>query len=188
MKNGTFYLFGIAILYSLNGFSQTRPQVNPAPNLIFTSMLKYAAPLDKIKLEKTIVHLKPLLVLFKEKNNVDYETSLNTAIKGGNVDSVKMVIYKTIKADILDILNRIANGEINCNENTLLNVAQKDYLLLSEFVVKDETGIKHDVKIKKKFRTILKIHTKEHGGKKHRHCTKDKAIGISELIETISSL
>ena len=92
-----------------------------------------------------------------------------------------------IKADILDVLDLISLAKIQCNQSYDLNIGFSSYQIVSPYV-KKRHGEELDKKIRKKFQTILKIHTTDHGGKKHRHCTKEKADAIIDLMQVINTI
>tara|TARA_B100001094_G_scaffold330254_1_gene395027 strand:- start:1060 stop:1509 length:450 start_codon:yes stop_codon:yes gene_type:complete len=138
------------------------------------------------KFQKILGYLDPLLEYLKEKNK-NLKNDINEAYESKKEAVFQEKLSNIVKADILDVLDLISLAKIQCNQSYDLNIGFSSYQIISPYVKKRHSE-ELDKKIRKKFQNILKIHTTDHGGKKHRHCTKEKAIAIIDLMQIINKI
>lgn len=167
-------------------FAHNRPKLKVENNLIYKSILDYHQSKNSDKFQQVVKHLDPLLN-YLSANHPNLKTELNESFNSDESKKFNVALTNIVKVDVLDVLNLIADAEIKCNESYDLNIAYNSYQVISSFVV-SQHGSELDKKIRNKFDSILKIHTNDHGGKKHRHCTRNKAEAISELIDSINRI
>mgnify|MGYP001258553083 CR=1 FL=1 len=163
-----------------------RPKLEVQNNLIYTSMIKCYQEKNTPKFQKILTYLDPLLEYLKATNK-NLRSDLTAAYNDKSELVFQEKLSNIIKADILDVLTLISLAKIQCNQSYDLNIGFSSYQIMSPYV-KKRHGEELDKKIRKKFQTILKIHTTDHGGKKHRHCTKEKADAIIDLMQVINTI
>jgi len=181
-----YLCLSVLIVFSVFVFANDRPKLKVENNLIYKSILDYHQSKNSDKFQQVVKHLDPLLNYFA-KDHPQLKKELLDAFGANGAGVLQEKLANIVKTDIMNVLYLISIAEIQCNESYDLNIAFASYQVISPYV-SQKHGADLDKKIKNKFNTILKIHTTDHGGKKHRHCTRAKAEAISVLVENINKI